>query len=201
MKDKRLTRIHLLVIDSDQTIRNLLSTVLKKLGFSSITCVADGFEAIKWLRKHPVDLVLTDWNLQPSSHLPAIPENTLISSEWGNFPPHNGASFVKCLRHSRFSPDPFVPVIMFVGPTRADSIRYARDAGVNEILVKPIIAEELCKRIIDIIEKPRAFITSENYKGPCRRHRAIPLNGTPEKRKQEVRVISYAEQKRILAHG
>jgi len=190
----------MLVLDNDPTIRELLDTVLRKLGFGKIFTAYDGFDGVGLLRKHPIDLIITDWELRPASHnRMEIPENKVIVSEWGEFPPYNGAGFVKCLRHSKFSPNPFVPVIMFTGPTTPNHIKYARDAGVNEILLKPIEAKALCNRIIEVVEKPRNFVTSENYKGPCRRRRQMPLNGSPDRRKQDVRVLSYYEQQKAVA--
>lgn len=189
---KRLAKIDVLLLDNDPKIIELLRNVMSTLGFESLSTALDGFEGIRLLKERPVDLVITDWDLQPVREYPDnIPSNAVITSEWGQFPPNNGASFVKCLRHSPASPDPFVPVIMLTGPTLMNNIRYARDAGVNEILIKPIVAEDLCGRIIEIVENPRPFITSEHYRGPCRRRRHVALNGKPERRKRDIKVIKF----------
>lgn len=189
---KRLAKINVLLLDNDPKIISLLHNVMKTLGFESLTTAQDGFEGIKALKHKPIDLIITDWDLQPVKDYPDnFPANAVITSEWGEYPPNNGASFIKCLRHSPVSPDPFVPVIMLTGPTLKNNIRYARDAGVNEVLLKPIVAEDLCERIIEIVERPRTFITSEQYKGPCRRRKQMPLNGRPERRKKDIRIIKF----------
>lgn len=203
--DNRLAGVHVLVIDNDATIRGLLENVLFKLGFSKVYTAADGYEGIQVLKQRPVDLIITDWELRPvpdqrSKDL-KIPKNAVIQSEWGDYPPENGASFVKCLRHSKFSPNPFVPVIMFTGPTLPNHIRYARDAGVNEMLLKPIDARALVNRIKATIERPRNFVTASTYKGPCRRRKQIPLGGKPDRRKEENRVISFYEQQKAISNG
>lgn len=197
--DNCLRKISVLVVDNDATIRYLLENILYKLGFSNVYASSDGYEAIDILKKRTVDLVITDWELSPVPEQRrkeiGIPKNLLIASEWGDYPPENGASFVKCLRHSPVSPNPFVPVIMFTGPTLSNHIRYARDAGVNEILLKPIDVRLLVQRIKATIEHPRNFVTAPTYKGPCRRRKQISLNGKPDRRKEEIRVIRFEEQK------
>lgn len=196
--DTRLAKVYVLVIDNDATIRHLIENVLRKLGFSHVYTAADGYDGIQFLRQRPVDLIITDWELRPIPEQRRasirIPHNAVIASEWGNYPPKNGASFVKCLRHSPFSPNPFVPVIMFTGPTLSNHIRYARDAGVNEILLKPIDVQALVQRIKATIEQPRNFVTAATYKGPCRRRKQIPLTRGEDRRKEEIRVIRFQEK-------
>ena len=200
--DHRLAGVHVLVIDNDTTIRNLLENVLTKLGFSKIYTAADGFDGIRILRERPVDLIITDWELKPTpQNAKEIPKNAVIVSDWGEYPPDNGATFVKCLRHSSRSPHPFVPVIMFSGPTLPNHIRYARDAGVNEVLLKPIDARALVQRIKAVVEKPRNFVTAATYKGPCRRRKQVALNDKPDRRKEETRVLTYHEQQKAVNNG
>lgn len=180
---QRLARIEVLLLDNDPRIIDLMANVMRTLGFEALYKAQDGFEGVAVMRKQSIDLVITDWDLQP------VKKAAVESQPMGEILPANGASFVRTLRHSKHSPNPFVPVIMLTGPTLPDNIRYARDAGVNEILMKPIVAEDLCERIIEVIEKPRIFVTSEGYKGPCRRRRNMVLDGQPERRKMTIQLI------------
>ncbi|MBN66857.1 MAG: hypothetical protein CMM94_04740 [Rickettsiales bacterium] len=187
----KLAKVYVLLLDNDDKIIKLLENVLRALGFETIFTARDGYEGVKILREQSIDLVITDWDLQPIRQYPeGVSKDKVISTEWGDFPPNNGASFVHSLRHSPTSPHPFVPVIMITGPTLSNNIRYARDAGVNEILMKPVDARNLCRRIIEIVDNPRAFITSDNYKGPDRRRREAAWD-KEERRKLEVKVIKY----------
>lgn len=189
---KRLARIDVLLLDNDPKIIDLLKNVMVTLGFKSLHTARDGFEGIKLIKQVPLDLIITDWDLQPVRDYPDdFPPNAVVVSEWGEFTPNNGASFVKCLRHSSYSPNPFVPVIMLTGPTLMNNIRYARDAGVNEILIKPIVAQDLCERIIEIVNHPRPYVTSQHYRGPCRRRKQVPLEGKPDRRKLDIRVVKF----------
>ena len=53
----------------------------------------------------------------------------------------------------------------------------ARDAGVNEFVVKPFSAQGLFTRIQAVIEKPRPFVKVSGYFGPDRRRRRRPFEG------------------------
>lgn len=186
--------LSILVLDNEKKIAGLIRDVLIKLGFSPslIFTASDGFEGIDLLRKRPVDLIVTDWELLPTQEYREMADNSVIQSEHGEFPPVNGASFVRCLRRSPRSPNPFVPVIMLTGPTLPNHILYARDAGVNEILMKPLMAEDLARRIVTVVEQPRDFVTCPTYRGPCRRRKQQPLPpGMHERRKTETKVIRH----------
>ena len=49
----------LLIVDDDAAIRDLLAVILARAGYIAL-CAGDGLEAVQQLRRHHVDLVLTD---------------------------------------------------------------------------------------------------------------------------------------------
>ncbi|MFO1242933.1 MAG: hypothetical protein U1E36_07010 [Rickettsiales bacterium] len=183
----------ILVIDSDAGIASLMKDVLTKIGFGKVMTAFDGFEGVNKIKEQHVDFIITDWELRPRpDKLDLIPKNSVITTRYGDFPPINGASFVKSLRHSPKSPNPFVPVIMMVSQAVSNLIMFARDSGVNEIMLKPIAAEDLCDRIVRIIDMPRPFVTGKEYKGPCRRRKdhGAP-KGETDRRKLTIQVIEF----------
>lgn len=188
----RLSKIDVLLVDNDSKILDLVTSVLKQLGFEAIEQARDGFEAIQIMEKQNIDMVITDWELKPMTELsPSAAEpNSVITTDWELSPPVDGASFVKYLRSSPSSPNRYIPIIMLTGTTLRDNIEYARDSGVSEILKKPITAKVLCDRIVSCIEAPRSFITSPTYKGPDRRRRDIPVEN--DRRKIDIKVIKFA---------
>jgi DNA-binding response OmpR family regulator len=58
---------------------------------------------------------------------------------------------------------------MITGHTEKHHVEAARDAGVTELLAKPITAANLFARIAEIVERPRAFVRCGHYFGPDRR--------------------------------
>lgn len=192
-----LAELNVLVVDGDESIRDLISKVLLQLGFKNVRGENDGYAAVDAMRETRIDLVITDWELKIAPTSKHIAHNaSVIKTDWGDFPPNNGASFVEYLRRSKASPNPYVPIIMLTGPTTPNAIMYARDAGVNEMLLKPIDAKSLCNRIINVIDDPRPFVTSENYKGPCRRRRQMNWSGKVERRKRKIEVIRFEDHNR-----
>ena len=53
----------------------------------------------------------------------------------------------------------------------------ARDAGVNEFLIKPFSVDGLKRRIIATVNNPRDFIEVESYFGPDRRRTEKEFHG------------------------
>ena len=52
-----------LVVDDFATMRRIVKNVLKQIGFTNITEMENGREAIKELKANPYDLVLCDWKM------------------------------------------------------------------------------------------------------------------------------------------
>jgi CheY-like chemotaxis protein len=189
-----LKNMSILVLDNEKKIAQMITDVLNKLGFpmGNLHRAADGFDGLELLRKRSVDMVIVDWELLPQKEYIDLAENGVVRTRWGDISPVNGASFVRCLRRSPHSPNPFVPVLMLTPPAELGHILFARDAGVNEILVKPIVAEDLARRIVQIVEHPREFITCTAYRGPCRRRKQSTLPaGKLDRRRKDIKIIRH----------
>ena len=78
-------------------------------------------------------------------------------------PTFDGIEFTQLVRTASDSPNPEVPIIMVTAYSERANIEAARDAGITELLTKPISAIELYRRVIQVIEKPRPFIKSARY--------------------------------------
>lgn len=151
----KLNKISILVVDDDKAISNLVRNVLKNLGFGNIIMVHDPDEGMFAMQKNHIDLVITDWEMEPRS----------------------GVDFTKQIRELD-PPKRFVPIIMLTGHGEKHEIELARDAGITEYLIKPFMAKSLCSRIMMVIDSPRSFIISRDYSGPSRRRRNMaPPNG------------------------
>lgn len=199
-----LSGVNLLVVNGDDKVAAMLRDVLVNLGFGTVAIASDGYQAIKIMKELDIDLVITDWELEVKpAEANTNPENSNANNNdviisinmWSPIPPNNGAAFVRYLRSSRHSPNQYVSIIMLTSNGQKDRIQYARDAGVNEIMLKPITAEALCYHIIQAIDHQRAFITSLNYRGPCRRHNNQGPPEGVERRIRDIQVIRYSDAK------
>lgn len=156
----RLEALRVLVVDDNKHMRTLVKGLFYALGCKNITECGDGAEALEELRTREIDLIITDWAMQPL----------------------DGLDFLRMLRQSSDSTNPEIPVIMLTGHTETDRIFEARDAGITEILAKPLSAEKLYTKVVSVLTRPRPFIKSKRFVGPDRRRRELERKGK-ERRK------------------
>jgi two-component system chemotaxis response regulator CheY len=100
--------------------------------------------------------------------------------EWCDMPKEAIELALK-IRRDPDSPNPFLPIIMAVDRAEPGVIIDARDAGVNEIVARPMSLKALSSRMASIFENPRPFVRSDTYFGPCRRRKQVPFEG-PDRR-------------------
>ncbi len=155
-----LRDISVLLIDQDRHLSILIKRVLRSLGFNTVYVAIDGSSALALMKKKSIDLVITDWDMQPMS----------------------GIDFIRHIRNHVDSPNPFVPIIMLTGYARRLHVETARDTGITEFVAKPFTAKTLCQRIVLIIDRPRNFVISHLYKGPDRRRLSKEQQSLSERR-------------------
>jgi two-component system chemotaxis response regulator CheY len=156
-----LRRVSVLVVDDNTQITRLVKDVLNIFGFQDITIAHDGNAALKALSEKKYGFMVIDWQMRGMS----------------------GLECVDTLRKLEDSKNRFIPIIMLTGKADIESVRTARDVGITEFLVKPFTAEELKRRVVTIIDQPRAFVLSGSYTGPDRRRRdAVPADGVDRRK-------------------
>jgi DNA-binding response OmpR family regulator len=155
--------ITVLVVESTRAMFDLTRSVLQAFGvnqvYSAYAC-DEGYES--FCRVNP-DLVIIDWLQEPK----------------------NGLELTRLIRVDDKSPNPFTPIIMMTGYSQKKRVLAARDSGITEFLVKPFTAKALYQKIEQLIERPRHFVSSENYFGPDRRRKREGDYGGPERRTDE----------------
>jgi two-component system, chemotaxis family, chemotaxis protein CheY len=142
------SRLRFLVIDDNSYMRRIIRTLLHGFGTREVTEAEDGAAGLEAFATYLPDVVITDWSM----------------------PVFDGIELTKMIRQPDTSPNPFVPIIMITGYAERARVFEARDAGVSEMLVKPISAKGLYQRIAKVVLNPRPFIRTESYFGPDRRH-------------------------------
>ena len=158
-----LKQLRFLLVDDNHHMRVIVSTILKSVGARQVLEAMDGAEALQILREQQVDIAIVDFKMSPL----------------------DGVQFTQLVRQSPDSADPFLPIIMLTGFAERHRVFEARDAGVTEIVVKPVTARSLLDRIDAVIFRPRPFIRTEDYFGPCRRRRDDPRYDGPRRRGDE----------------
>lgn len=155
-----LENLRVLVADDNQHMRAIVVAVLKSIGVKSMREAHDGFEAMTILRDWTADVAIVDFRMEPI----------------------DGVEFTRQVRTSPDSKNPFLPIIMLTGYADRARVMEARDAGVTELVVKPVTANAVIARLNSVIFHPRNFVRTEAYFGPDRRRNVNPNYTGPERR-------------------
>jgi two-component system chemotaxis response regulator CheY len=113
----------ILVVDDYSTMVRIIRNLLRQLGFQDIDAAPDGSVALAKLRSRKYALVISDWNMEPMT----------------------GYELLKQMRA-----DPQLnatPFIMVTAESRTENVIAAKQAGVNNYIVKPFNADTLKNKI------------------------------------------------------
>jgi CheY-like chemotaxis protein len=190
---ERLSKINVLVLDGGAKAATLIKSIFAALGLQNIFIANDGHQGVQVMKEIRIHVIFTDRELKMNRDLTerdSMEKALAMASAASTSLTESGAKFVERIRKSPQSPNPFIPIVMMMDQAVGSEIIQARDAGVNEVLLRPLNAEDFCNRLIAIIQKPRPFITAKSYRGPCRRRNTKPLNRNVEERRvREVKLI------------
>ncbi|MGH1403513.1 MAG: response regulator [Alphaproteobacteria bacterium] len=120
--------MNVLIVDDYATMLRIIKNLLKQLGFSNIDEASDGSEAYDKLKSKQYGLVISDWNMEPMT----------------------GLEFLKQVRASDKSYKT-VPFIMVTAESKTENVIAAKQAGVNNYIVKPFNAETLKTKITAVL--------------------------------------------------
>lgn len=156
MAEKYLENVRFLVVDDNMFMRTTVRLVLKAMGSRDIQEAFNGLDALKIIERFTPDILIVDWEMEPI----------------------NGIELVRKIRSAQDTPFAFLPVVMLTGHSEVERVTVARDAGINEFVVKPFSAHGLFTRIQAVIERPRPFVKVQGYFGPDRRRKSRPFEGS-----------------------
>lgn len=161
-----------LVIDPYEAFARASADMIRALGAGQVEVMEQSRAAFERLDTYSPDLVLTEVK----------------------GPGVDGALFTRKLRRSSLAARR-VPVIVTAAEATAQDITATRDAGAHEVLRKPFSARDLCKRVENVVLKPRPWIEAVEYIGPDRRRFNSGQYSGPRKRKSD------AEERADLTYG
>ena len=122
--------MNVLVVDDYQTMIRIIKNLLKQLGFNNVDEATDGGSAYEMLNSKKYGLVISDWNMEPVSGIELLKK---VRSTSGN---------------DNISK---VPFIMITAESKTENVIAAKQAGVNNYIVKPFNAETLKAKITSVI--------------------------------------------------
>jgi two-component system chemotaxis response regulator CheY len=119
--------MQILIVDDYKTMLRIIRNLLKQLGFDNVDEATDGSEALQKLREKPYGLVISDWNMEPMTGLQLLREVRKDVK-------------LKAL-----------PFIMITAESKTDNVVAAKEAGVNNYIVKPFNAATLKTKLESVI--------------------------------------------------
>lgn len=122
--DKKMA---VLVVDDFPTMRKIIRNLLEQLGFTNVYEAEDGTDALRKMREQTTrggfGLVISDWNMEPMTGL-------------------------QLLKEVRVDPTlKATPFIMVTAESKTENVIAAKQAGVNNYIVKPFNAMTLKQKI------------------------------------------------------
>ncbi len=177
MADKYLKDVNFLIVDDNAFMHTIIRRVLSALNAEQVREASDGEDALQVMQTFVPDIIILDWEMTPM----------------------DGLEFTRKVRLSKDSPNDFAPIIMVSGHSERGRIVAARDAGVNEFVVKPISAKALFDRIQAVIERPRPFVRLKNYFGPDRRRKTVDHGGAERRVAKPATVPPHDQARRPRA--
>lgn len=157
----RLGHLHVGIVDPDVKTAQLVRKALSSIGVTQTSVARFSSEVPEMITGKAIDLLVLEWESRPE----------------------NGIELTRALR-APGSPHRTLPIIITTSRTATEDLATARDAGVNEIVIKPFNTRVMLERITSIIDNPRSFIIAKGYVGPDRRRETKPAPGMDERRRQ-----------------
>ncbi|MBB36904.1 MAG: response regulator [Hirschia sp.] len=152
--------LRVLIVDPNAYMRGIVADALRRMQISSMSSCGSTDEAYEACHTFKPDFVITDWEAGKMS----------------------GLDFTRSIRRGERNLRRAVPIILLADQVNGEQLAMARQAGINEFLLKPVSVHTLRSRIEEVLLRPRKFIDSRNYVGPCRRRRDDPDYGGPARR-------------------
>jgi two-component system chemotaxis response regulator CheY len=119
--------MNILIVDDYKTMLRIIRNLLKQLGFNNVDEATDGSMALQKLRDKDYGLVISDWNMEPMTGIQLLRE-VRADSQLKN-----------------------LPFIMITAESKTENVVAAKEAGVNNYIVKPFNAATLKTKLSSVL--------------------------------------------------
>ena len=119
--------MQILVVDDYKTMVRIVRNLMQQLGFTNIHDATDGETALNMIRSGGYGLVLSDWNMQPVT----------------------GMDLLKAVRADERTKS--LPFVMVTAEAKVENVIAARQAGVNNYIIKPFTLAVLKQKLSAVL--------------------------------------------------
>jgi two-component system chemotaxis response regulator CheY len=120
-------KMNVLIVDDYKTMLRIVKNLLNQIGFSNVDEASDGSEALAKVHQKDYGLIISDWNMQPMTGLQLLQAVRADAK----------------LKH--------IPFIMVTAESKTENVVAAKQAGVNNYIVKPFNAAVLKGKIATVL--------------------------------------------------
>ena len=115
--------MNVLIVDDYKTMLRIIRNLLKQIEFNNVEEASDGADALAKLRTGNFGLVISDWNMAPMTGYELL-QQVRADAQFGK-----------------------TPFIMVTAESKTENVIAAKQAGVNNYIVKPFNADTLKHKI------------------------------------------------------
>ncbi|WP_312782658.1 response regulator [Brevundimonas sp.] len=119
--------MNVLVVDDYKSMVRIVRGMLNQLGFVNVDDAPDGAAAMALLKEKTYGLVLSDWNMQPVTGLELLKQ-------------------VRAEEKTRTT-----PFVMVTAEAKVENVIAARQAGVNNYVIKPFTLAVLKQKLTSVV--------------------------------------------------
>lgn len=133
MDDKVFRNLHVLVVDDETFMRELVRRMLRELDIGIVSGAKDGADAMGLLKSPgstPVDIILLDLEM----------------------PVLNGYNFILEMKKPKNAHLAHIPIIVLSGHTEEEAVRAVQALGIRWYLAKPVSKSHLENRVRSVMK-------------------------------------------------
>ncbi|MCW9045759.1 MAG: response regulator [Alphaproteobacteria bacterium] len=160
--------------DQNRDLRQSLVAILRQHGFHNVVHSGTMPRIEEAAAASRTDLIVCDVDL---------PEGDLCQ-------------LAKDIRYNRMGSNPFVVIMVLADEPASDKVRNIINAGVDDLILKPISAGLIAERIVNLTKTRKKFIVTTDYIGPDRRKA-----GAPKREGQEIPQIDAPNPLAVKTSG
>lgn len=136
----RTEDLDIVVIDESRAMQSLIRSMLQPLKPRRLRIHSSAPEALRDMLLEPPSLVLTELKMEPMS----------------------GYRLLKVMRHMSMDPLCFVPIVAITAHATRTSVENLLRAGAHSVMVKPLSAAALHRRIDWVLKDHRSFVLEDD---------------------------------------
>jgi len=176
-----LGELQVLIVGGKPHAVMTLRTVFGIIGINKVSAVADSMRAIAALREQAVDAVFCDEHTEAIDDVP----------------------FPLAARRAKGVLNPMLPIFLVCSAPMRRQVEGARDDGITDVLVRPISAATVIRKLRGATLAPRPFILASGFFGPDRRGGGrAPYGGQDRRRRAPKKLkVSLNESAALLSQA